>query len=201
MNDRYRDYIYNGIDLVQQKPKTFKKAIVLMSFIPALGVVYTFLLGGRYTLLGVLMLTVILTTVIHTWAIAANITLKNLLECRLMLVLNMMLSFTLWAIVLFGQVYALDYRVVFLLLPPVITMTIRFVIDIRRIKNTNLEIKKVESIKTKGPYLLAGLIGYWLAKIFITNVSQGIVICILGSCLGAWLMDSLLKLYYLRKLP
>lgn len=169
--DNIEKFISYGLNTVQGK-KEIRNLSLGINFIFVIGFIYGIVLGGTSRIIGITMLTVSLLSIVTTYIFSYKLSLKNRIIINSIISTEMVLNTLLFEFIIYSMLYDLDVFVLFLLIPPVSSFLIYFLIINKELKKDICNFKEVSKKRIKIFSMLGGIVGVFIAKSFFSNVQQ-----------------------------
>lgn len=202
--DNIEKFISYGLNTVQGK-KEIRNLSLGINFIFVIGFIYGIVLGGTSRIIGITMLIISLFSIVTTYIFSHKLSLKNRIIINSIISTEMVLNTLLFEFIIYAMLYDLDIFVLFLLIPPVSSFLIYFLIINKELKKDICNFKEVSKKQTKIFAVLGGIVGVFIAKSFFSNVQQRTALLLLLiflmfiSTVFSFGLINYVKLYYLGK--
>lgn len=202
--DNIEKFISYGLNTVQGK-KEIRNLSLGIDFIFVIGFIYGIVLGGTSRIIGITMLIISLLSIVTTYIFSHKLSLKNRIIINSKISTEMVLNTLLFEFIIYAMLYGLDIFVLFLLIPPVSSFLIYFLIINKELKKDICNFKEVSKKRIKIFSMLGGIVGVFIAKSFFSNVQQRTALLLLLiflmfiSTVFSFGLINYVKLYYLGK--
>ena len=202
--DNIEKFISYGLNTVQGK-KEIRNLSLGINFIFVIGFIYGIVLGGTSRIIGITMLIISLLSIVTTYIFSHKLSLKNRIIINSKISTEMVLNTLLFEFIIYAMLYGLDIFVLFLLIPPVSSFLIYFLIINKELKKDICNFKEVSKKRIKIFSMLGGIVGVFIAKSFFSNVQQRTALLLLLiflmfiSTVFSFGLINYVKLYYLGK--
>ena len=202
--DNIEKFISYGLNTVQGK-KEIRNLSLGINFIFVIGFIYGIILGGTSRIIGITMLIISLLSIVTTYILSHKLSLKNRIIINSKISTEMVLNTLLFEFIIYAMLYDLDIFVLFLLIPPVSSSLIYFLIINKELKKDICNFKEVSKKRIKIFSMLGGIVGVFIAKSFFSNVQQRTALLLLLiflmfiSTVFSFGLINYVKLYYLDK--